>query len=73
VIVLDAATRKEVKRIPMDGVPLGIQMAPDGRRAYIARAQANKVEALDLEKLEIVASVETGREPDGLAYAIVKN
>ena len=70
VIVLDAAARKELKRIPMDGVPIGIQMAPDGKRAYIARAGAGRVEALDLAKLEIVGSVEVGKGPDGLAYAV---
>jgi YVTN family beta-propeller protein len=72
-VVIDVATRKEVKRIPMDGVPLGIQMAPDGKRAYIARTQAGKVDALDLEKLEVVGSVETGKGPDGLAYAVARN
>ena len=72
VVIVDAATRKEVKRIPMDGVPLGIQMAPDGKRAFIARAQAGSVEALDLEKLEVVGSVQTGKGPDGLAYAVAK-
>ena len=70
VVVVDAATRKEVKRFEVMGVPLGIQMAPDGKRAYIARAQAGKVDALDLEKLEFVGSVETGKGPDGLAYAV---
>ena len=70
VVIVDAATRKHLKRIPMDGVPLGIQLAPDGKRAYIARAQAGKVDALDLEKLEVTASVETGKGPDGLAYAV---
>ena len=70
VVIVDAATRKDVKRIPMDGVPLGIQLAPDGKRAFIARAQAGKVDALDLEKLEVTASVETGKGPDGLAYAV---
>ena len=72
VVIVDAATRKEVKRIPMDGVPLGIQRAPDGKRAYIARTQAGTVEALDLEKLEVVGSVQTGKGPDGLAYAVAK-
>jgi YVTN family beta-propeller protein len=70
VVVIDAATRAEVKRIAMDGVPLGIQMAPDGKRAFVARAQANRVDAIDLEMLEVVASVETGKGPDGLAYAV---
>ncbi|QJR11967.1 Hydrazine synthase subunit beta [Usitatibacter rugosus] len=68
-VVVDVATRREVKRIAIDGVPLGIQMAPDGKRAYVSRAQAGKVDAIDLEKLEVVGSVETGKGPDGLAYA----
>jgi YVTN family beta-propeller protein len=72
VVIVDAQTRKEVKRIPMDGIPIGIQVAPDGKRAYIARAQAGTVEALDLEKLEVVGSVETGKGPDGLGYAVGK-
>jgi DNA-binding beta-propeller fold protein YncE len=56
----------------MEGVPLGIQMAPDGKRAFIARTQAGRVDALDLETLEVVGSVETGNGPDGLAYAVGK-
>jgi YVTN family beta-propeller protein len=72
VVILDAASRREVKRLPMDGTPIGIQMAPDGKRVYIARAQAGKVEAIDLDKLEVVGSVETGKGPDGLAYAIAR-
>ena len=71
VVVVDATTRKEIKRMEVHGVPLGIQMAPDGKRAYIARAQAGRVDALDLEKLEFVGSVETGKGPDGLAYAVI--
>lgn len=72
VIVVDAATRKEVKSITLDGVPLGIQMAPDGKRAFVAQAQAGRVVAIDLERLEIVATGETGKGPDGLAYAIAR-
>jgi YVTN family beta-propeller protein len=70
VVVLDAASRKELKRLEVFGTVIGIQMAPDGKRAYIARAQAGRVDALDLEKLEFVGSVETGKGPDGLAYAV---
>lgn len=72
VVVVEAASRKEVKRIPMDGLPLGIQMAPDGKRAFIARSQAGRVDAIDLEKLEVVGSVEVGKGPDGLAYAVAR-
>jgi YVTN family beta-propeller protein len=80
--IVDIASMKETRRVDLGalarpkrfevfGVPLGIQMAPDGKRAYIARAQANRVDALDLDKLEFVGSVETGKGPDGLAYSVV--
>ena len=73
VVIVEAATRKALKRIPMEGLPLGIQMAPDGKRVFVACAQAGTVAAIDLETLAIVATVETGKGPDGLAYAVVKN
>jgi YVTN family beta-propeller protein len=67
-IVLDAATRKVLKRIALPGVPLGIQFAADGKRAYISRTLAKRVDVIDMEKLEVVGSVETGDGPDGLAW-----
>jgi len=70
-IVFDTATRKPDKRLKLDGVPLGIQMQPDGKRAYVALTEANKVAVLDLARLEIVAQVETGKAPDGLAWSVL--
>jgi YVTN family beta-propeller protein len=81
--VLDAATRKEVKRLmvgaapqgqPATGAaPIGIIVAPDGRRAYVAvttvgKPDPGKVVRIDLEKMEIAGSVETGQAPDGLGW-----
>jgi len=71
-IVIDAATRKAVKRLKTAGVPIGIQMQPDGKRAHVSLAQAGQVAVLDLDKLEIVAQVETGQGPDGLAWSTLK-
>jgi YVTN family beta-propeller protein len=82
--VFDAATRKEVKRLrisePPQGeggagqVPIGILIAPDGRRAYVAvttvgKPDPGKVVRVDLDKMEVAGSVETGRGPDGLGWA----
>ena len=38
-VVLDAATQKEVKRLPDVHGSGGIQMQPDGKRAYVACGQ----------------------------------
>ncbi|MCA3027168.1 MAG: beta-propeller fold lactonase family protein [Rhodocyclaceae bacterium] len=68
IIVVDVATRKIVQRIATPGAPLGIQFTPDGKRAFFSRNQAKRVEVLDMEKLAITASLETGDGPDGLAW-----
>ncbi len=68
-VVLDAATRKEVKRLPEVHGSGGIQMQPDGKRAYVACGQDGKVAVIDLETLEAVGSVDVSG-PDGLAWAV---
>jgi YVTN family beta-propeller protein len=69
VVVFEAATRKELKRIAVGAIPAGILMQPDGRRAFVASTQANKVSVINLEDFTITATIEPGREPDGLAWA----
>ena len=70
VVVIDAATRKERKRIKVGKVPLGILMEPSGARAYVAASGNNVVEVIDLKSLEVVGHIDTGgKDPDGLAWA----
>jgi len=82
--VFEAATRKEVKRLlvgspaqgqpPAGQAPIGILISPDGRRAYVAvthigpKPDPGKVVRIDLEKMELAGSVETGQGPDGLGW-----
>ena len=82
--VFDVASRREIATIPMrferdklresllqfegSSTPIGILIAPDGRRAYVANANADAITLVDLERHEIVDYFATGREPDGLAY-----
>lgn len=53
-------------------VPIGIEIAPDGERAYIAHANADRIQVLDLESWETVGTITAGREPDGMAYSTVE-
>lgn len=69
VIVLDARTRAEVKRIDVGGGSEGLLMTPDGTRAFIAVSRANKVVAVDLSTLEIVGDIPGLINPDGMAWA----
>jgi YVTN family beta-propeller protein len=51
------------------GVPIGVLVSPDGRRAYVANANADLVTVVDLAEPRVVGYLPTGREPDGLAWA----
>lgn len=68
-VILDAASRKPIKRIAIGQGPEGILIVPDGSRAYIACARDNKVAILDLKTLEVTGSFSPGKNPDGLAWA----
>ena len=69
VVVLDAATRKEIKRIPVGHGAAGIQMQPDGSRAFVACTPDNYVAVIDLKSLQVSAHIDAGRGPDGMAWA----
>jgi YVTN family beta-propeller protein len=68
VVVLDAAARREVKRISVGRGAAGIQMQPDGARVYVACTPDNNVAVIDLKSLEVVGRIDAGRQPDGLAW-----
>jgi YVTN family beta-propeller protein len=70
VVVLDAASRKEVKRVRVGHGAAGIQMNPDGLRAYVACSPDDYVAVIDLKTMEVVGHIDAGGEPDGMAWAI---
>jgi len=69
VVVVEAASRREIKRIKVGRVPLGILMEPGGARAYVAASQDNSIAVIDLKSLEVLKHIATGNDPDGLAWA----
>ena len=69
VTVIDAATRKTVKRIPVGHGAAGILMQPDGARAFVACSPDSYVAVIDLKSLAVVGHIDAGHEPDGLAWA----
>jgi YVTN family beta-propeller protein len=68
-VVLDAGTRKELKRVANVRGSGGIQMQPDGARAYVACGRDNYVAVIDLKTLEMVGRIDVA-SPDGLAWAV---
>jgi DNA-binding beta-propeller fold protein YncE len=69
VVVIDVATHKEIKKFNLGGGSAGILILPDGSRAYVAVSAKDKVVAIDLQKLEIIGELATGKNPDGLAWS----
>ena len=69
-VVLDASTRKEIKRIAVGHGSAGILVQPDGARAFVSCGRDNYVAVIDLTKLEVTGHIQAGTEPDGLAWAV---
>jgi YVTN family beta-propeller protein len=68
-VILDAATRKEIKRIPIGHGAAGILMQPDGSRAFVACSPDHYIAVIDLNTLTVTGHIDVGPEPDGLAWA----
>jgi YVTN family beta-propeller protein len=83
--VFDARQKTEARRIPLkaelrategrlmqfgdSSVPIGVIVRPDGKRAWVAHANADVITVLDLEKWTPAGTLKAGREPDGMAYS----
>jgi DNA-binding beta-propeller fold protein YncE len=67
-VIIDAATRKEVKRVPIGRGAAGIQMHPNGELAYVACTPDSYVVLFDLNKLEVMGHLDAGKQPDGMAW-----
>lgn len=68
-VVVDAASRKETKRLSLGRMPEGILIPPDGTNAYVAVAGEGLVAVVDLKTLEVEGKIVTGKGPDGMAWA----
>ena len=68
-VVIDAHSRRPVKRIPIEerGAS-GIQVQPGGGRVFVACPRDHYVAVVDLTTLEMTGKIDVGREPDGMAW-----
>jgi YVTN family beta-propeller protein len=71
-LVVDAATRKEYKRITLPASSEGLLMSPDGKLVYTTLNSRDAVAVIDLKTMTMTGEVKTGRGPDGLAWAARK-
>ena len=66
VLVLDAATGAEVRRIDVGTTQANVSFTPDGATAFVSLAGGDEVAALDMAKLEVAGRIKTSRRPTGL-------
>lgn len=71
-VVIDAGTRKEVKRVKIGRGAAGILIQPDGLRAYVACTPDDYVAVIDVKTLEMTGKIAAGKQPDGLAWVLRK-
>jgi YVTN family beta-propeller protein len=69
-VIYDAVSHKEFKRVPIGHGAAGILIDSVANRAFIACGPDNYVAVLDLKTLEVTGHIDVGGEPDGLAWAV---
>ncbi|HKQ86852.1 MAG TPA: YncE family protein [Candidatus Acidoferrales bacterium] len=69
-VVIDAATRKEVKQLNLGGGSAGILIDPVGNRAFVAVSGGNKVAVVNLKDFSVTGYIAPLAQPDGMAWAV---
>ncbi len=67
-VFLDAATLKEIKRVAVGRQAIGLEIAPDGKRAFVGCEHTDGVHVIDLDTLAVVATIMTGDGSDAMAW-----
>jgi YVTN family beta-propeller protein len=73
-VVLDSAAGKVIKRLKIGRTTTGIQVVPDGSRAYVAAEGDDNLAVIDLKTLEVTSRVTfpTRSRPDGMAWVAAR-
>lgn len=69
-VVIDAASRKEVKQLNLGGGSAGILIDPVGNRAFVAVSGGNKVAVVSLKDFSVSGYIAPLAQPDGMAWAV---
>ncbi len=66
--IFDVATKTLKKKISIGHGAAGIEMNPDGNKAYVACTPDSYVVVIDLKSLESKGHFDAGKNPDGMAW-----
>jgi YVTN family beta-propeller protein len=63
------ATEGRLMEFGSSSVPIGVLVEPDGSRAYVAHANADRITIVDLVARKVAGTLEAGKEPDGMGWS----
>ena len=69
-VQLEEPNKPDLKRVKIGRGAAGIQMQPDGSRAFVACTPDGYVVIIDLKSLEVTGNIDAGKQPDGMAWAV---
>jgi YVTN family beta-propeller protein len=68
VIVYEAATARELKRVPIPGGPVSFAFSPDEKQIAVSLLNVAKAAIVDLQSEKVLGTVSTGNVPDGIVW-----
>ena len=71
-VILDAVTHQEVKRLEVGAGGEGIFLDPDGSRAFYAVSNGNKLAVIDLKTFTVIKEITGLQNPDGMDWYVAK-
>jgi YVTN family beta-propeller protein len=68
-VVYDAETRKELKRIEIGKAPAALTLNGSGTVVFVSAIADHRVAVVDLDKLTVTSNISPGNHPDGIVWA----
>ncbi len=67
-VILETCSHKEIKRLPVGRQAIGLELSPDGKRAFVGCEYTDGVHVIDLESLSVTGNIRTGNGSDAMAW-----
>lgn len=64
--VIDPATQKSVRRVPLGDEPEAFDLSPDGKTIYVSNEDEAEASFVDAATGKVLKSVKVGQEPEGV-------
>jgi len=67
-VILDPVSYHEIKRLRVGSQAIGLEITPDGKRAFVGCEHTDGVHVIDLESLSVAGKIITGDGSDAMAW-----